>query len=84
MKRELDKLYNKVEKIDEKLDTVNTHLAVYNEQLIIHIKRTDLLEKELKPVVEHVSKVKLILNILMTVLSSSAAVGIIYKLIEAF
>ena len=47
--KELDKIDRKLEKIDERIDSIDKHLAVYNSQLRFHIKRTDMLEEELKP-----------------------------------
>ena len=47
--KELDKIDRKLEKIDERIDNIDKHLAVYNSQLRFHIKRTDMLEQEIKP-----------------------------------
>jgi|TARA_R100001480_G_scaffold78896_2_gene88604 chromosome segregation ATPase len=47
--KELEKIENKLEKIDERIDNIDKHLAVYNSQLRFHIKRTDMLEEEMKP-----------------------------------
>ena len=57
MKDEFNRLHNKVDKIDDKLDNIDTHLAIYNEQLKIHIKRTELLEEDVKPIKKHVAYV---------------------------
>lgn len=38
---------NKVDKIQEDVTEIKTHLAVYNEQLREHMKRSDLMEKRL-------------------------------------
>lgn len=58
MKETLDRLHSKVDKIDDRLDKVDKHLAIYNEQLTIHIKRSEMLEEDMKPVKEHVHQVK--------------------------
>jgi len=49
MKDEIEKLSIKLDKIDERIDSIDKGLAVYNSQLKFHIKRTDIIEKELKP-----------------------------------
>lgn len=57
-KEEKTILLTELKKIDNRLDSVDTKLAVYNEQLKIHIKRTELLEQDLHPIKEHVQQVK--------------------------
>lgn len=48
----------KLDSIDKRLDKIDVHLAIYNEQLKEHIRRTNLLEQEMKPVQEHVIAIK--------------------------
>lgn len=48
----------KLDKIDDRLNKIDVHLATYNEQLKYHIKRTDMLEVELKPVAKHVQQMR--------------------------
>lgn len=50
----LNRIEGKIDKIDDRMDRVEVHMAVYNEQLKTHIKRTDLLEESVLPVVAHV------------------------------
>jgi hypothetical protein len=64
MKEDLDRLHGKIDKIDDKLDKVGIHLAVYNEQLKIHIKRTELLELDVYPIKNHVAQVSGVLKFL--------------------
>ena len=47
-----------ITEIKERLSSIDTHLAVYNEQLSYHIKRTDLLEKKIEPIDKHVHRVE--------------------------
>ncbi|BAQ92899.1 hypothetical protein [uncultured Mediterranean phage uvMED] len=49
MKDEIEKLSEKLDKIDDRIDRIDKHLAVYNNQLEFHIKRTNKIEDELKP-----------------------------------
>ena len=48
--KDLEKIDRKLEKIDQRIDSIDKHLAVYNSELKFHIKRTDMLEQELKPI----------------------------------
>ena len=48
------RLEDKLEKLDERLDTISTTLAVNTQSLKEHMKRTEMLESELKPVKAHV------------------------------
>jgi len=57
MKNE-DLLLSKIDKLDDRLDKIDIHLAEYNTQLKIHIKRTEILEQDVKPISEHVSMMK--------------------------
>lgn len=52
-------------RIEDKVDAVNAHiasinvtLARQNEQLAYHIRRTDLLEAQMKPVSDHVATIR--------------------------
>jgi hypothetical protein len=47
----LDRIEEKIDRIDSRQDKVDVHLAIYNEQLGTHIKRTEILEKVVEPVV---------------------------------
>jgi len=80
MRQEIEKLHDKVDKIDERLDNIDVHLAIYNEQLKIRIKRTDLLEKDVKPIKEHVTEVRGMLKIL----GVAAAIAGIVSAIKLF
>ena len=64
MKNELEKLSDKLDKIDDRIDKIDKHLAVYNNQLEFHIKRTDIIEEELKPLRSNFFKVQGVLGIL--------------------
>ena len=47
---EIEKINQKLDKIDQRIDSIDKHLAVYNTELKFHVKRTNMLEEELKPV----------------------------------
>ena len=70
--KDLDKIENKLEKIDERIDSIDKHLAVYNSQLRFHIKRTDMLEEELKPLKSSLIKAQgaiMFIGLLATIIS---------------
>lgn len=54
----LDKLDSKVDRLDGRLDSVDKTLAVNTEQLAGHMRRTELLEADLKPIKKHVGHVE--------------------------
>ena len=74
--KELDKIDRKLEKIDERIDSIDKHLAVYNSQLRFHIKRTDMLEEEIKPLKSSLIKAQgaiMFIGLLATVISVGVA-----------
>lgn len=77
MDQNIEKLHAKIDKIDERLDEIDKHLAVYNNQLEIHIKRSELLEQDIKPIKAHIYQVKgagILLALLSTIVGLIAAV----------
>jgi hypothetical protein len=51
------RVIDKLDKLDEKLGSMDNTLIRQEEQLAYHIKRTDLLEQKLEPVETHVKRV---------------------------
>jgi chromosome segregation ATPase len=72
------RIEDKLDKLDERLDAMSTTLAVNTESLKEHMKRTAIIEQELKPVKAHVQ----LMNALAKV--SIAAVGIYEAAIRLF
>ena len=77
----MDKLNDKLEKIDNRLNNIDQHLAVYNEQLKHHIKRSDqadhalsMLDSRIKPIETHVGAINLIAKAIAV---GAALVGLI-------
>lgn len=54
LEEKIDRVDEKVDKLNEKLASIDKTLAINTESLIVHIKRTNLLEAELKPISKHV------------------------------
>lgn len=74
-------------KVDEKLDKlqidvteIKTHLAVYNSQLEIHIKRSELLEQKLEPVEKHVNMVSGAIKLIGILAMLAAIIEVIINL----
>lgn len=57
-----DIVLDKLDKLDTRLNSIDVTLAKNTESLEYHIKRTDLLEKQIAPVVKHVNHVEGILR----------------------
>jgi flagellar motor component MotA len=91
MNKNLD---DKLDRIQDDVNEIKTHLAVYNQQLVIHIKRSETLEQkleldmekmnqEIKPLISHVSMVQgafWILGVLGAVLLGLQQLGLLSKL----
>lgn len=56
-KSKLDRVLDKLDKLDERLDSVDKTLVKQEASLSEHIRRTELLEDDLKPVKAHVAQV---------------------------
>lgn len=52
------RIEGKVDKLDERLNNVDVHLAKYNSELEYHIARTTQIETELSPIVRHIEQVR--------------------------
>lgn len=53
-----DRLFQQLDRMEARLDSVDVRLAEYNKQLDYHIVRTDELQEQMKPVQAHVEQVK--------------------------
>lgn len=63
-----------LEGMDKRLDSIDITLAKQAKDLEYHIKRTDLLQDEMKPIKEHVTLVKASIKIIMGI---GAVIGFI-------
>ncbi len=61
---DLDKLFDKIEKIDDRLNSIDLSLVRNTISLEDHIKRTNLLEDEIKPIKKHVLMVEAVLKLI--------------------
>lgn len=71
-----DSAMSKMEKILDRLNSIDTTLASQHEILKEHIRRTEILEREIEPIKKHV-------NYVTGVLKFIALSGIVATIIEA-
>lgn len=76
----LKRLEAKIDKLDDRLDTVDKTLVLQEANLREHMKRSDLLEKKLEPVEKHVNAV----NTVFKMIGVFASLGTIAKAIMMF
>jgi hypothetical protein len=77
----LEAVDEKLEKIVERLGSIDTTLAVNTEQLKIHIKRTNILEAEIKPISKHVVMMETVFKAIGIVCSVVAFAAGFFKLV---
>lgn len=54
----LDKIDAKLDKVEVRLDSVDVRLQKYNSELEFHIARTNQIEDDLLPIVQHVEQLR--------------------------
>lgn len=57
-KDQLDRIESKLDVLDSRLDSVDVKLAKYNSELEFHIARTNQIEDDLLPIVQHVEQIR--------------------------
>lgn len=84
-------IFHKMDSLDQNVDKINVTLAVQSEQLGQHMKRSDsiekhveLLEKELKPIQQHVNRVNALILLLGGLIACIGAVEGILKIFNLF
>lgn len=76
---DLDKIFEKIDKIDDRLNNIDVSLVRQTVSLEEHIRRTNLLEEEIKPVKRHVLMVEAIFKIIGVL---SVCISVFVKLYE--
>lgn len=74
----LNRIENKLDILSDKIGSIDKTLAAQHESLKDHIRRTEILEVAIKPVVNHVAIIQFIGKVLGILLSSE----LVYLLIE--
>jgi len=72
----------KLDKLDERIDSVDKTLIKNTSSLEEHMRRTELLETDLAPIKTHVAQVSGVLKFLVAVASTTGAIQIIIKLLQ--
>jgi len=77
-----NRVYNKLDKIEERLGSIDVTLIEQHISLREHIKRTNLLEKKLEPVEKHVIMVQgglKFVGIIATLTAIAEAIYMVFK-----
>lgn len=80
----LHEISKALERLDNSVDSINVTLAKQEVHLAEHIRRTELLEEEMKPVRDHVNRVNSLLLIIGGIFAVIAAVKGVIEIIQLF
>jgi len=58
----LNLMDGKLDKIDERLNTMDVRLAKYNAELEFHVARTNQIEDDLFPIAKHVTQINAVMK----------------------
>lgn len=78
----LERVEDKIDKIGDRLGSIDSTLAAQHESLKQHMKRTDLLEAQLEPLKRHVAMVEGITRALGGLAVVAAVLEAIVQLLE--
>lgn len=78
----MDRIENKLDRIDDSLREQAIQLARYNTTLEEHVKRSEMLEALVLPIDRYVSTQKTILKWSIRLLTSSALLGLISRVLK--
>lgn len=71
----LTRIEEKIDRLGDRLSSVDMTLIKQHEQLAYHIKRTDILEAKVSPISDHVAFVR----VAMKILAAAALIAGIYR-----
>ena len=80
----LQEILKSVDRLDVSVDAINITLAKQESHLEEHIRRTELLEEEMKPVRDHVQRVNGLLLIFAGIFACIAAVKGFLEIFQFF
>ncbi len=75
--RKLDRIESKIDKLTDRIGSIDVTLASQHESLKEHIRRTELLETDVAPIKRHVAMIQGVLKFIMLL---SVLVGIVTAL----
>lgn len=79
MQHQFDRIYDKLDKIEDKLGDIDVTMVKQEENLREHMRRTDILEGEVKPIKKHVDQVKAVFKFIAFLSGSGALIGAALK-----
>jgi chaperonin cofactor prefoldin len=78
----LERIENKVDVLSDKLSDTNIILAKQHESLVHHIKRTDLLEKQIRPIQTHIDRVQGVFKFVMFAAAVAAIIEAVHMVLK--
>lgn len=78
--QDLNRIFDKIEKIDDKLETMDKSLLRNTITLEEHVRRTNLLENEVRPLKKHVVIVESIFKIIGFCATLAGIAKVLYEL----
>lgn len=79
---QLNRIEGKLEKIADRLGSIDVTLAKQEESLSFHIKRTNQLESVVSSVVKHIQMINGIIKFIAAVFATTAFIAGVVKIIE--
>ena len=76
----VERVLNKLDKIEERLGSIDKTLVKQEENLAEHMRRTELLETKMEPVEDHVKNVNFLFKIMAGVVAIVGAIAGIIKI----
>jgi hypothetical protein len=82
MSDDLRRLEDKIDKIDSNISRIDVTLSSQHEVLKEHIRRSNLLEEQMKPLQAHVSGLNGIIKFIGIISAALIGIEVIYRLIK--
>jgi len=80
MREDIQRIEEKLDRIDERLNSIDKTLASQHVSIAEHIRRTNILENDLKPVKKHVIMVEGVLKFLGALAMVAGLIEVIARL----
>lgn len=80
----LQEITKSLERLDTSVDSINVTLAKQEVHLADHIRRTELLEEEMRPVRDHVNRINALMLLLGGILALLGAVKTVVEIFKLF
>ncbi len=78
----LDRIETKLDKVNDRINSIDVTLAAQHASLVEHIKRTAILETQLEPIKTHVANIQGALKFIGAMAILSGAMVSLIKLVE--